>query len=57
MNDRDMAIVTYRLNTMHEDEEAIEDPYTQGYMAGYRQAVASLFDDYREMIIDIQNGA
>ena len=57
MNDRNLSMINYWLNTMHEDEETLIEPYTQGYMAGYRAAIASIFTDYREMIVDIQNGA
>jgi hypothetical protein len=57
MNDRKISEFVYYLNHMSELEKEIKTEYTQGYMAGYRAAIASLFDDFRELLDDIENGA
>ena len=56
MNDTKVSQFVYYLNHMSEVETEIKDEFTAGYMAGYKAAIASLFDDYREMLDDLENG-
>ena len=41
---------------MSETETTIKEEFNQGYMAGYRQAIADLFDNFRDLLNDTKQG-
>ena len=56
MNSIKIGEIVYYLNHMSETETTIKEEFNQGYMAGYRQAIADLFDNFRDLLNDTKQG-